>query len=133
MVVIDTHVWLWWLHDPSQLSRRARSLLAKHTAADGDGALLSVISVWEVALKVTVGKLHLHMDLDSWYARARAYPGIDIVELSADDAIESTRLPGDFHRDPADQMIVALARRLGSRLITRDRRILAYEHVNAVW
>ena len=87
----------------------------------------------EVALKVTVGKLHLHMDLDSWYARARAYPGIDIVELSADDAIESTRLPGDFHRDPADQMIVALARRLGSRLITRHRRILAYEHVNAVW
>jgi PIN domain nuclease of toxin-antitoxin system len=95
--------------------------------------MLSAISVWELALKHGIGKLELDRDLRSWVAVAITYPGIRVVPLDTDDAIESTFLPGKFHRDPADRFIVALARRLGARVVTSDRRILEYEHVESLW
>jgi PIN domain nuclease of toxin-antitoxin system len=49
------------------------------------------------------------------------------------DAISSTQLPGRFHKDPADRMIIALARRHGAPLVTADARIRAYPHVEAIW
>jgi hypothetical protein len=51
--------------------------------------------------------------------------------LVSDDALESVLLPGDFHRDPADLLIVSLARRLGVAVVTSDRRVLGYEHVQS--
>ena len=60
------------------------------------------------------------------------YPGIVIEPLDVADATESTLLPGDFHQDPADRIIVALARRYDARLVTVDEKILAYPHVRTV-
>lgn len=130
MIVLDTSAWLFWLHDPSRLSRRARAAVRR--ATESDGARVSAISAWEVALKCRLGKLALPLDLDAWFDRARRYPGITFEPLRPDDAIASTRLPGDFHRDPADRFIVALARRLGAPLVTTDEKILAYPHVKAI-
>lgn len=81
---------------------------------------------------MALGKLALHLDLDQWLSRASAYPSIEIVGLDPDDAIESTRLPGSFHCDPADRFIVELARRHCAQLITRDERIQAYAHVQTL-
>ena len=131
MIVLDTHAWLFWLHDPRRLGSKSRRAIQR--ATEDSRALVSVISVWEVALKVSLGKLALHLELDQWFCRASSYPGIQIVDLDPDDAIESTRLPGDFHKDPADRFIVALARRHGATLMTRDERIQAYAHVETLW
>ena len=131
MIVLDTHVWLWWLHDPSHLSAKARDLVEEN---ERDGLLVvSAISVWEVALKVQIGKLSIPVDIHRWLGLARSHPRLRIIDLGPEDAVASTLLPGEFHRDPADRMIVALARRLGVPLVTRDKRVLSYPHVTAVW
>ncbi|MEE8409951.1 MAG: type II toxin-antitoxin system VapC family toxin, partial [Myxococcota bacterium] len=92
-----------------------------------------VVSAWEIALKCNLGKLELDQDVRGWIARASRYPGIHLESLSLDDAIDSVELPGEFHRDPADRIIVALARRLGTSLVTSDRRIREYEFVDTIW
>ena len=131
MIVLDTHVWLWWLHDPDQLSKAAAELIQKEKQLQG--LIVSVISVWEVAVKVQIGKLVLPLDIGTWFSAAQSYPGLTIKPLQPDVTIESTRLPGDFHKDPADRIIVALARRYGLHLVTCDSKLLNYEHVQTVW
>ena len=131
MIVLDTHVWLWWLHDPAKLSPTAVNLIQQEQ--DSGALILSSISIWEVAVKVQSGKLALPMDISRWYELARSYPATVIEPLSPVDAIASTQLPGDFHKDPADRMIISLARRLAVPLITCDRKILEYQHVLTAW
>jgi len=67
-----------------------------------------------------------------WVMKATRSPFIDLVPLSVEVSLESTMLPGNFHRDPADQMIVATARNLGLVLLTADQKIIEYEHVKTV-
>ncbi|MDZ7761791.1 MAG: type II toxin-antitoxin system VapC family toxin [Desulfovermiculus sp.] len=131
MIVLDTHVWLWWLHNPAHLSAPAKERIVHEEEVHG--IKISAISVWEVAVKVHIGKLILPMELDSWYAATQSYPGMSIEPLYPLDAIESTRLPGTFHKDPADRIIVALARRYGVPLMTCDQKILDYPHVQTIW
>jgi PIN domain nuclease of toxin-antitoxin system len=131
LIVLDTHVWLWWLHDPERLSPRAREILQEGEALRS--MRVSAISVWEVAVKVELGKLKLPMDVQSWYEMASTERPIIIEPLAATDLIASTRLPGSLHRDPADRLIVALARRYSALLVTRDRQLLEYPHVETIW
>ncbi|NET60896.1 MAG: type II toxin-antitoxin system VapC family toxin [Symploca sp. SIO2E6] len=131
MIVLDTHVWLWWLHSPEQLSERSRILL---TIGENQNTLIvSAISVWEIALKHSAGKLPLPLSVNEWFALAKTRPGITIEPLDPLDAIASTQLPGKFHKDPADRIIVALAYRRNLELITCDQKILNYPHVKTVW
>ncbi len=131
MIVIDTHIWLWLLHDPSQLSNAARAQI--EIEEDQNGILVSAISVWEIAVKSSLGKLALPLPIDDWYALAKSHSGIVIEALNPEDAIASTQLPGDFHKDPADRIIVAMARRSDVPLITCDNNILKYPHVKTIW
>lgn len=131
MIVLDTQVWLWWLHDPKRLGRKA--LAAVQGGVRGDGLCVSAISVWEVAVKAQLGKLTLPLPVETWYEQASRYPGIGIEPLLPEDAIQSTLLPGNFHKDPADRIIIALARRLSAILVTADARIRAYPHVKCIW
>jgi len=87
---------------------------------------LSVISVWEVALLESKQRLHLHMDCLEWVRRALETPGLSLVPLTPEITVESTRLPGNIHADPADRILVATARNLGARLMTRDQALLDY-------
>ena len=73
------------------------------------------------------------MDIDAWYQQSSTYPSLVVEPLSARIAIDSTRLPGEFHRDPADRIIVALARHYGVGLVTTDKLIQAYPHVTTIW
>jgi PIN domain nuclease of toxin-antitoxin system len=98
-------------------------------AHEATGLGVSIISCWEVAKLAELGRLALRCPVVDWLRQALAYPGIQLMDLSVAIAIESTRLPGPFHRDPADQIIVATARVHDIPLLTADARILAYPNV----
>lgn len=72
------------------------------------------------------GRLTLSRPIDDWVREASRAPGLRVAELSADVAIDSTRLPGEPHGDPADRMIIATARTAGAAVVTADRRIVQY-------
>ncbi len=94
---------------------------------------MSAISVWEVAVKAAAGRLELDRDVRTWVGLASTYPGLAVHALDPRDALESTLLPGRFHRDPADRILIALARRLDVALVTSDRAIRRYRFVQTVW
>jgi len=94
---------------------------------------VSAISGWEVAVKVALGKLVIDRDVRTWVTLASAYPGVIVHPLDARDALESTLLPGRFHRDPADRNLIAVGRRLDVPLVTSDRATRRYRHVRTVW
>ncbi|MEN6451999.1 MAG: type II toxin-antitoxin system VapC family toxin [Thermoguttaceae bacterium] len=123
MIVLDTHIWVWWVHDETQLTKAQLDAI---TANQSDAIGVSAISCWEIAKLVERRRLELPCRLEEWFEHALAYPGIQIVELSPAIAVESCRLPGTFHRDPADQIIVATARLIGCSLVTSDKKLLAY-------
>jgi PIN domain nuclease of toxin-antitoxin system len=129
MIVLDTHIWVWWVHGDARLSVRQSELLTENEAR---GLGVSVISCWEVAKLVERGRLVLPYPVADWFDQALAYPGITLLELTPRIALESTQLPGTFHRDPADQIVVATARIHDAQLLTSDEKILAYPHVKTL-
>ncbi|MCB9537255.1 MAG: type II toxin-antitoxin system VapC family toxin [Myxococcales bacterium] len=131
MIVLDTHAFLWWLHAPGKLSKAAREAI--HRSVETDEVRLSAISIWEVAVKHALGKLTLPTTLRAWHAHATTFPGYRMVPVDGDLAIESVELPGELHRDPADRLIVATARRLDARLVTKDKKLVDYPHIETIW
>jgi PIN domain nuclease of toxin-antitoxin system len=129
MILLDTHIWVWWVDDNQQLEDRPRHLIQDNMRS---GLEVSAISCWEVAKLVQYGRLELACPLEDWMEQALAYPGVQLLELTPRIAIESTKLPGTFHRDPADQIIVATARVYDIPLLTVDSRILQYPHVRTL-
>lgn len=128
MIILDTHAWVWWVHGDPRLSPDD---IASIDAQSAIGIGIAAISCWEVAKLVEYGRLRLPRPLDEWMGSALAYPGVSQIPMTPDICIESTQLPPPFHRDPADQLIVATARRLGAVLLTADQRILGYPHVQS--
>ena len=126
MILLNTHTWVWHLSESDRLTERQRRVLA---ARSGEGLGVSAISCWEVAKLVELGRLELDRPVGEWIAQALLPPEIRLIELTPQIAVASTQLPGSFHRDPADQIIVATARVYDVEVMTVDRRILAYEHV----
>ena len=129
MIVLDTHTWVWWVHGDERLTQAQREII---TANESDLIGVSAISCWEIAKLVEYQRLELSNPLEEWFDQALNYPGVQLLALTPEIAIESTRLPGQFHRDPADQIIVATARVYGCSLVTSDDKILNYPHVTTV-
>lgn len=129
MIVLDTHVWVWWANDPARLSETQRREIARN---EDDLIGVSAISCWEVAKLCEHGHLDLPVGLSEWISAALRYPGVSLLHLTPEIAVESTTLPGAFHRDPADQMIVATARVHDCPLVTSDGKIVKYPHVRSV-
>ena len=132
--LLDTHIWVWYVEgDDRRIPRRVRNVV--EPAAERGEAIVSAISVWEVGLLDALGRLQLSAEIRAWTARALRLPGIRFKGLTPSVAIESTRLPGDVHRDPADRILIATARVLAATLVTCDERILDYGaqgHVNVL-
>jgi PIN domain nuclease of toxin-antitoxin system len=126
MIILDTHIWVWWVHDAPELPILYRTIIEQHETI---GIGISIISCWEIAKLVEKGRLRLPYSIDRWFALALGYPGIQLIPLSPEIAIESTRLPPPFHNDPADQIIVATARTYACSLLTVDTKIRNYAHV----
>lgn len=129
MIVLDTHIWVWWVHADARLTAAQHKWLTEHEA---HGLGVSVISCWEVAKLVEYKRLVLPCSVADWFDQALAYPGILLLDLTPRIALESTQLPGVFHRDPADQMIVATARTFDCPLLTADAKLLSYPHVKTL-
>ncbi|HEY4723098.1 MAG TPA: type II toxin-antitoxin system VapC family toxin [Anaerolineae bacterium] len=127
MILLDTHIWVWWVHDDARLPDPYRAYLQTN---ESRGLGVSIISCWEVAKLVEYGRLVLPHPVAEWLDQALAYPGIHLLDLTPRIVVESTQLPGTFHRDPADQLIVATARAYDLPLVTLDDRIRAYAHVH---
>lgn len=133
MIVLDTHALVWWVADGARLSDRARDALARKLDEPGSQVLFSAITAWEIAMLQERGRLVLSMELDEWMRTVKSIEGVDLVPLSDRVAVASTRLPGEFHKDPADRFIVALARELNAPVLTADRKIRDYAHVRSIW
>lgn len=126
MIILDTHIWVWWVDGGSQLPLDFSALIQ---AEAPNGLGVCAISCWEVAKLVESGRLQLAVPIEQWLAQA-LQPPVQLLPLSPEVAVGSTQLPGKFHRDPADQLIVATARFYGFPLVTLDRLIRAYPHVS---
>ena len=129
MILLDTHAWVWWVHGDVRLSQEQREMLDSRTA---EGIGVSIISCWEVAKLVEYERLKLPQDVAEWLGVALSYPGVRLLDLTPAIVVESTRLPHPFHKDPADQMIVATARIHDCPVATADDKILNYAHVRTV-
>lgn len=129
MIVLDTHIWVWWVHGEDRLSREQVAAIAD---AESDEIGVSIISCWEVAKLVECGRLALNAGISEWLDQALSYPGVSLLPLTPSIVVESTRLPGEFHRDPADQMIVATARVYQALLVTCDHKLTDYPHVRTL-
>lgn len=132
MIVLDTHTLVWWVNGNDQLSPRARKAIETELSEEGE-ILVSAITAWEIAMLIEKGRLALTMDIDDWLATVESIEGVSFVPVEPDVAVQSVRLPGVFHPDPADRMIVALARHHSAPLVTADAKIQAYQHVKTVW
>lgn len=132
MIVIDTHILIWWVSEDQQLSPKAKIAIDNEIEAGGD-MLVSSITAWEIAMLVEKGRLTLSMDVDSWIGIGGNIEHVRFIPVDNKVAIESTRLFGEFQKDPADRMIVAFARTLSAKLVTEDEKIRAYRHVKTVW
>jgi PIN domain nuclease of toxin-antitoxin system len=131
VIVLDTHVWVWWVSGSEPLSRTADEAI-KTGMAEGT-LLVSSISNWEVAQLVERGRLELTMDVADWIAKSESLRFLNFVPVDNRIAVRSTRLPGSLHRDPADRIIVSTAQVLGAGLVTRDERLRKYAHVETIW
>ena len=129
VIVLDTHVWIWWVHNDPLLLPDVAQVVATY---ESTGLGISAISCWEIAKLVEYNRLSLPLPIHDWMAQALSYPGIAWLELSPEIAIDSTQLPQPFHKDPADQIIVATARILGISLLSADDKILNYPGVKTL-
>lgn len=128
MIILDTHIWIWWADNNPRLTQQHREWIQQYQS---QGLAVSIISCWEVAKLVENNRLALSLAVDEWLTAALAYPGVQLLNLTIPIIVESTKLTG-FHRDPADQLIVATAKIYGCPLLTADAKILAYPDVQTL-
>lgn len=124
-VLLDTHCWVWMQFGQAERFTRAAVTMLERAARTGS-LRVSVMSVWEIGMLESKGRLELKMNCVEWVRRALATPGLALAPLTPEIAIESSRLPGQFHGDPADRLLVATARIAGLRLMTKDDGLLDY-------
>lgn len=125
MIVLDTHVWIWLINGDERITK-SQLLPYINSAMKDHSIFIAAISTWEVAMLAAKGRITLTENTLQWIKDASTAPGISIYPLSPEVSHESTILPGDFHGDPADRMIVATARILNAELLTFDKQIIDY-------
>ncbi len=121
-LLIDTHIWLWIISEAPYIKSSVQEAL--ESAAAEQSLYLSPISMWEVALKHSRGRLALDRPVRQWLAHASTIPGLQLAPITPAVAAESAELPPEFHGDPADRIIAATARSEGLTLVTHDKALL---------
>ncbi len=126
MIILDTHIWVWSVQGDRRLTKDHQEIIQANESGEIG---VCAISLWEVAKAVSLNRLDLSVPVEDWFVIALNSPGIILLPLTESISIESTRLPGNFHKDPFDQLIVAAARIYDVPLVTADTDILEYQHV----
>jgi len=132
VIVLDTHALIWWVTgNDTQISAGATAAI--QAEMNGGDIVVSSISAWEIAMLVKAGRLALSMDVAEWLTVAEEIEAVRFVPVDNEIGVKSTELPGEFHKDPADRIIVATARKLAAPLVTADEKIRAYPHIRTIW
>jgi len=119
--MLDTHTWIWWMSDSTDLSSAEREAL---NSLDPDHRpVISDISLWEFGNLVGMGRIVIDGTIEDWLSVAASPATVKIQPITPAIVAEMNRLPDSFHRDPADRLIVATARALNLQLATKDRKI----------
>jgi PIN domain nuclease of toxin-antitoxin system len=128
-LLLDTHAWLWTLEGLNgMLSPAARALLGRASAS---GRLfVSDVSFWEVSLLFARGRAQPPSDPAVWLERAAQAPGLQPLPVTRDVFVRSNGLPGAWHADPADRLLLAQAERAGLTLLTCDRALITLAKAN---
>lgn len=122
-LLLDTHVLLWWLDNPGQLSEAAREAIACSTNV----VYVSAVSAWEMVIKKALGKLDAPENLGEVLRECHFTP----LPITVAHALAVQALP-ILHRDPFDRMLVAQALAEGMTIVTRDPQVLRYNVANIV-
>lgn len=120
-LLLDTHVWLWWLTALGRLP-----LSVREAVESAEDVRLSTVSVWEVVIKTSSGKLELPMSATELVAVSRREAGLTPLPVDIGHALAVSDLPA-LHRDPFDRLLVAQALVEGLTLVTADQQVQAYD------
>lgn len=131
MIVIDTSALIRWICVPEKLSKKTRKII--ESTIKKEQVVVSSISVWEISLLIKKGRVGFFIDSENWLKQTEDLPFIRFIPIDNQIAEKSVNLPGEFHKDPADRMIVATALINGAAIITSDKKILNYSHVQSIW
>lgn len=132
MIVLDTHALIWWVSDSGRIPAKARRLIDA-AVADAEMVAVSSISLWEVAMLVSVGRLTLTMATDAWIGQVESLPFLTFLPVDNRVAVRSVMLDGFAHRGLADRIIAATALGAGATLVTADAGLRGYAPLKTVW
>jgi PIN domain nuclease of toxin-antitoxin system len=128
VIILDTHVWIWWASDPKKLTSAQRDLLENTQEA----LSVSVVSCWEIAAAVSKGRLTLSEPPEKWFEASLSANNLALVVLTPTICAKAYDLPSEMHADPADRLIVSTTICHNATLITSDAKILACSFVRTV-
>lgn len=114
-----------WIAESQPIAAKAQDAI-DGAIKTGATVFVSPMTAWEIGLLTARGRLTLSMDPLRWFERFSSMPGVGQAPITARMLIESSNLPGRPPNDPVDRMMIATARELGGRLVTRDRALLSY-------
>ena len=126
-VLLDTHVWIWCQESPEEIGRGSRQILESLAHS----LFVSTISSLEISRLRAAGVVSLSESLSSWIEDTLGSMGCVTIPMSHEIAVAAYELPGAFHKDPVDRVLVATARVHDLELMTGDARILEYSHVRS--
>jgi PIN domain nuclease of toxin-antitoxin system len=126
-LLLDTHVFLWWINDGPELSAKARATIRKGQ----NECFLSVASAWEMAIKSSTGKLVLSQPLERFIPEQLAANGFRLLEIDFRHAAKVETLPF-HHRDPFDRLIVAQAMSEKMPIVSADAALSEYG-IKRIW
>ena len=129
MILLDTHVLAWAAADSKLLSRAAASAIRR--ARHGGGIAVAAITVWELTLLLSQGKLQVYGGIEA--SVRLLLEGVTIRPITPEIAALAAQFPDDYPRDPADRLIGATARAEGLTLVTRDERIRRSPLLKTLW
>lgn len=126
-LLLDTQCWLWWFAQPEKLSET----VIEQIADEANEIWFSVASVWELGIKVSIGKLPLPEKIDDYISTRMTQLGARSLEITAAHAFQVAALPL-HHRDPFDRMLIAQAQSEEMTLVSADSIFNQYE-VSLLW
>ena len=126
-LLVDTHALLWAVDQPGELGATARA----HLEDRGNDLVVSMATVWELAIKVSLGKLRLAHPFESWVTAALQHLSAELLDIRIPHAVAQTTLPW-HHRDPFDRLLIAQSRVEELPLVSNDRQLDQYG-IERVW